>query len=241
MTKTPTVDWCSYASVYDTMAEHNPAYQDLLNQFRNAIGNWSMAAGSVIADLGAGTGNFSLELARTFPQSKVIHLEPNSGMNAVASHKAGKQAVTNLEILETGIDRASFQPGSLSAISTIHALYTFPDPCAAIRQMFTWLRPGGCLFACDVGRMSGPLNWAVPVLSGMVRRLGCLGAARLGVRSFEIARQNRRILKSSRSGNYWSHSHTEFCAAIESAGFTLLSSQIVFRGESDLVLAIKPN
>lgn len=161
-------------------------------------------------------------------------------MNAIARLKAESHSVRNLEIQESGIDQALFQPHSLSAISTVHALYTFPDPHTSIRQMFEWLRPGGFLFACDVGRMSGPLNWAVPVLSEMLRRLGWMGTAKLGYRALEIARQNRRISQSSRTGKFWSHSHTEFRAAIESAGFSLLSSKIVFRGESDLVLAIKP-
>ena len=40
MPETLNVNWHSYAEVYDLMADNNPAYQDLIVQFKQAIASW---------------------------------------------------------------------------------------------------------------------------------------------------------------------------------------------------------
>ncbi len=40
MRKALNVNWHSYAEVYDLMADNNPAYQDLIAQFQQAIAAW---------------------------------------------------------------------------------------------------------------------------------------------------------------------------------------------------------
>ncbi len=82
------VDWNSYAEVYDLMADNNPAYQDLIAQFKHAIATWCIEPRSTLADLGAGTGNFSIELAQAFPTCQVIHLDANPEMNHLAERHA---------------------------------------------------------------------------------------------------------------------------------------------------------
>ena len=54
------VSWSAYAAAYDLMAEHNPAYQSLVSDFQDVIQGWSMEPDSIILDVGAGTGNFSI-------------------------------------------------------------------------------------------------------------------------------------------------------------------------------------
>ena len=71
------VDWSSYASVYDMILAYNPAYKELLRTFSKDIAAWEIEPGALLADFGAGTGNFSLQLARQFPKSVVLHIDKN--------------------------------------------------------------------------------------------------------------------------------------------------------------------
>lgn len=49
------VDWSSYAEVYDMILDYNPAYQELIIKFQDAIADWQIAAPASILDIGAGT------------------------------------------------------------------------------------------------------------------------------------------------------------------------------------------
>lgn len=234
------VDWNSYAEVYDLMADNNPAYQDLIAQFKRAIATWCIEPRSTLADLGAGTGNFSIELAQAFPTCQVIHLDANPEMNHVAERKAAAQRVSNLCLATTDIAAASFQANSLAAITTVHALYAFPHPTEVIAKIFAWLEPGGYLFACDAGRMGKVSAWAVYLLSEFYRRHGLRRTAQFYYRARVVTRQNQLIVTAQRDGVYWTHTHSEFRAAIESAGFEILAATEVYRGDSDLIVARKP-
>src|SRR6266446_3556848 len=82
------VNWSAYATQYDLMAERNPAYQELLDHCVSTVRQWPLRAGDAIADFGAGTGNFSIALARALPEASVLHLELDAQMLAVAEAKA---------------------------------------------------------------------------------------------------------------------------------------------------------
>jgi ubiquinone/menaquinone biosynthesis C-methylase UbiE len=237
---TPQVDWRSYAQVYDLMAENNPAYQELIGRFKRTIAGWRVESGSTLADLGAGTGNFSIELAQAFPGCQVTHLDGSEGMNSVAKRKAAVRCVSNLEFVTTDVEMAPFRVNSLAAMATVHVLYALPRPRETIARIFDWLQPGGYLFACDAGRMASVLKWTIYLLREFYRRQGFWRTAQFYSRAREVLRQNKRILKTQRNGVYWSHTHAEFRKAIESAGFVVVEASEVYRGNSDLVLGRKP-
>lgn len=239
-------DWQAYAQVYDRMAASNPAYQDLLARFREAIGRWPLPPGAVLADLGAGTGNFSLALARRFPACRVIHLDANAAMNEVAGRKAQQAGCRNLALLTHDIagaldgPDAPFAPGSLAAITTVHALYAFPEPKAVLAAAWRWLRPGGHLLACDAGRMSPVWGWAAYLLAHEARRHGPAAAWRLYREARSVAALNRPLRQAQREGRLWRHTPEEFRAAVAGAGFEVLQAQVVYRGDSDFIVARKP-
>lgn len=240
MRKVTNVNWHSYAEVYDLMADNNPAYQDLIAQFQQAIAGWRIEPQSQLADLGAGTGNFSIKLAQSFPACQVIHLDGNAEMNRLAERKACGRHASNLCFVTTDIGAAPFQPASLSAITTVHALYAFPQPNNVIAKMYEWLQPGGYLFACDAGRMGKVSKWVVYLLREFYRRQGLWRTAQFYYHARVVTQQNRLIAKAQRDGVYWLHTHAEFRAAIEAVGFEVLTAREVYRGNSDLVIARKP-
>lgn len=238
-------DWAAYAEVYDLMAEHNPAYQDLLQRIRAAVARWPLAAGSRLADLGAGTGNVSLMLAAMHPACHVVHVDRNEAMNRRAQRKAAQAGCGNLTVLthevggRDGDPPLPFAAGSLSAVVTVHALYAFPEPQRVLARLHDALQPGGYLLACDAGRMSSVLGWAAHVLGAHWRRHGLAATLSFWRRARSVATLNRPLARAQRQGRLWRHTPAQFRAAIEAAGYEVVEACEVYRGNSDFVVARK--
>lgn len=235
-----TVDWSAYAQVYDLMADNNPAYQDLLTQFQSDMHLWDLRDHAVIADLGAGTGNFSLLVAQAFPSASVVHLDSNPAMNALAKRKAASRGLSNIDVLTTDIDKATFPQASIDAVVTVHALYSFPDPRATIQDIYQWLRPGGLVWACDLGREMNIGDWARFLFRESYRQRGLARTIQHFIRGRVITRENRRIAAAQRVGTYWKHALSEYRMAFETAGFRVTGARAAYRGYSDIVQAQKP-
>ncbi len=236
----PDTDWTGYATVYDLIAAHNPAYQDLVRRFRDIAGTWSPVPGSRLVDIGAGSGNFSLALAELYPDCTVIHLDGNAEMNAIAAGKAAARRLTNIEIRTADIDAFHLEPGSVAGVTAVHALYAFPDPRGVVRRLSEWLTPGGHVLACDPGRVLDTGEWARYIFGATVRRHGLVRAVRLYVRALAGLRQNRHIAQRQSAGSYWLHTLDEFRGVFGDAGLEVTTAIVTYRGCSDLVVARKP-
>lgn len=234
------VDWRSYAAVYDVMAEANPAYQALVDDYRQFVGRLRLRSGDVLVDVGAGTGNFALAAADAWPQCHVLHVDADEAMNHLARAKRAARQLGNVEIRTAAIDAFDVPDASAALVTVVHALYAFPDPAAAIRKMYRWLRPGGALFACDPGRPIDVGEWSRYVFRHMCAQRGIARAAWQVWRAREVIRQNRRIGRAVDSGAYWRHDPATFRSAFEGAGFEVAELRSAYRGVSDLVIAQKP-
>lgn len=233
------VGWSSYAKTYDLMAANNPAYQQLVAQFLNETQKWKFNAQEVLLDLGAGTGNFSLELAKRFPHCQVLHIDADPVMNETAQMKANERCITNINITTQEMRNISFPPETISAIVCVHALYSFPNPQNIIVNMWDWLKPGSDAFVCDLGRILDIADWSKYLFRELYRQHGLLKTLSLFYQGRSIAKQNRLIAASQKSGSFWTHSLAEFCQTFESAGFEILVSYETYRGYSDLVVCQK--
>lgn len=233
------VNWKAYATAYDLMAKNNPAYQDILKMLSQESIKWPMRAGDIIADLGAGTGNFSTLLSSLFPQTSVVHIDSCREMNASALDKARTLQCQNFQILEEDISSLDFPAGSLSAVICVHSLYAFPNAIELIAKIHQWLHPGGQLFACDLGRQMNVIDWAQYFFRESYKRDRLLVTLHRFWKGRVVAKQNRKILAAQKKGKYWMHSLSDFRNAFEQVGFKIMRSQECYRGYSDLVVAVK--
>ena len=239
MRRKKTVNWEKYASAYDLMAHNNPSYQDILAIMSQQSAGWSIKAGDMIADLGAGTGNYSTLLASLFPSATVVHVDSSQEMNERASQKACFLSCKNLQVRTEAVDMVNFLPESLAAVVCVHALYTFPNYRHLISKMHRWLRPGGVLFVCDLGRPMDVNDWSRYIFREAYRQDGLLATLRLFWKGRVVANQNRKIRALQESGDYPMHELAEFRKRFERCGFRTILSEECYRGYSDLIIAVK--
>ncbi|MEL7120136.1 MAG: methyltransferase domain-containing protein [Bacteroidota bacterium] len=239
MQNTFTVNWRRYAQTYDILLEYNPFYQQLFKEVIAEVKQWDIKKDDFIADIGAGTGNYSIKMAQLFPQAEIFHIDNDGGMNAVTRDKIEKTPLRNHHFLEKDIEDVYMASNSLRAIISIHALYIFQDPKMVLTYMFNWLEFGGYAIFVDPGRVANMLNWQLAIGQHLIRKYGLRKTMEIMKQAREINDQNAYIRERQLRGELWTHSHQEFCEAVNEAGFTIISSKKTFRGISDLVIARK--
>jgi SAM-dependent methyltransferase len=126
-------------------------------------------------DVGTGTGLVALRAAAR--ARHVTGIDHSSGMLEQASAKArgsGLSDVTSFRLMDA--ERLDFPDRSFDVVVSLYALFHFPDPVSAIREMCRVLRPGGRLV---IGVGAGPpaLSWNA-VAEGTRKAIDLVAAAR---------------------------------------------------------------
>ncbi len=86
---------------------------------------------STILDIGAGTGSWSLLMARR--AKHVTAVEPSSSMIRVMREDSAAESITNIHIVQGEWPEVSVEPHDFSLCS--HAMYACPDLAAFVRKM----------------------------------------------------------------------------------------------------------
>lgn len=121
------------------IAQHH-LYGPFTRQFLSAAG---ITAGMKVLDVGSGAGDVALSLAELVgPQGRVVGVDTNADILAVAAER----------VRATGWSTVSFRPGNLAdleldrdfdAVVGRWILMYLPDPARFLREVRTYLRPGG--------------------------------------------------------------------------------------------------
>jgi ubiquinone/menaquinone biosynthesis C-methylase UbiE len=117
-------------------------------------------AGDVILDVGAGTGSQAIAIKRRAPGARVIGLDPDPQVLALARDKA-QAAGVDIEWVEGLGDRAAQVLGHGIATKVVSSLVLHQCDLvvkeATLRAMAQVLRPGGRLAIADYGLQRTPL------------------------------------------------------------------------------------
>lgn len=235
------VDWNSYAGCYDLLAAINPAYVELLEEFRVFCHN-VLGEGMRILDLGGGTGNF---FCHALPEElrdrcELIHLDSDAEMISIAREKY-RQHGLNVQLIHRDASKTIFPAGHLDCIVSVNALYAMPAPIQILRRAIHWLRPRGSLFLVDLGRVLNTREWRSFLVKSNIPQMGAFRTLRTLLREGSvIARANREIVECQRNGTYWQHTTEELRVILERVGFELDGVRPVYRGYSDLAYGHKP-
>jgi ubiquinone/menaquinone biosynthesis C-methylase UbiE len=91
-----------------------------------ALAILSVQPGELVADVGAGTGIFSRQLAQSLPDARVVGVEPGTDMRRAA--EAASHELPNLSFVAGTAEALPFPDGSLSLVTAATAAHWFDRP-----------------------------------------------------------------------------------------------------------------
>lgn len=233
------MDWDAYAEYYDELCELNPAYHENIEILLDRLKQWQLPEDSHICDMGAGTGNYIVELSKHLPGANYRHVDFDIRMNDLAARKYETNKISNVEIIQEEAHNVSFPADSFDLIICINALYTFTPQDQVLKNMRDWLKPDGRLFVIDFGRQQSTLDWTIYIFREALKAHRVGRYARTLLEGREILKQNRRATKGQQSGRYWLHTTDEFGNALRGSGFTIHEIESCYRGYADLAVCSK--
>jgi SAM-dependent methyltransferase len=114
------------------------------------LGRWGLTADSVVIDLGAGTGQFTLAVARHC--ARVIAVDVSPVMLDLLRGKIEGAGLDRVDVVEAGFLTYQHTGRPADVVYSRYALHHLPDTWKAIAlaRMRDMLRPGGLLRLSDV-------------------------------------------------------------------------------------------
>ena len=115
-------------------------------QPEKALDALAIEPGTTVADVGAGTGYFTLRIARRVgPQGHVVATDIEPRMLAVLAERATKAHLSNIETRVVTNDDPRLDPGSLDLVLMVDVYHELAHPQAELAAVKRALRPGGRL------------------------------------------------------------------------------------------------
>lgn len=108
----------------------------------------NLAPGATVADLGAGTGYFSMRLARAVPQGTVYAVDIEPAMLAYIEKRAAAAGVTNIVTVRAG-ERSPNLPKPVDVLLVVDTYHHLPDRVAYFRQAQASLTRSGRVAIID--------------------------------------------------------------------------------------------
>jgi SAM-dependent methyltransferase len=99
--------------------------------------------GQRFLDIAAGTGEPGLRIAQRIPGGRVVITDLAEGMLQVATEKAARAGLSNVEFKEADASALPFDDNSFDGVSCRLGYMFFPDMAQAAREMVRVLKPGG--------------------------------------------------------------------------------------------------
>jgi SAM-dependent methyltransferase len=112
--------------------------------------SWGLDASSVVVDLGCGTGQFALAVARSC--RRVVAVDVSPPMRQRLHRKCDEAGIDNVEIVAAGFLSYDHVGDPADIVYSRYALHHLPDfwKVLALRRVRAMLRPGGLLRLWDV-------------------------------------------------------------------------------------------
>jgi ubiquinone/menaquinone biosynthesis C-methylase UbiE len=110
-----------------------------------------MAPGLTVLDAGCGPGLLTIPIARAVgPQGSVVGLDVQEGMIQRARAAAAQAAMSNITFLIAGLGEGKLPTASFDRALLVTVLGEIPDRPAALREIYSSLKPGGFLSITEV-------------------------------------------------------------------------------------------
>lgn len=111
-----------------------------------------LAPTSVVADVGAGTGLFTLDFARAVSQGSVVAVDVQPYFLEHISAKAAEASLANVRTVLASQTSVELPPRSTDVVFFCDAFHHVEQPAAYLASVYAALRPGGRLVVIDYDR-----------------------------------------------------------------------------------------
>lgn len=102
-----------------------------------------------VADIGAGTGYFTVRLARAVPEGAVIATDVEPNMVRFVEERANREHLSNVRALQAPANGSGLAAASVDRILIVDVWHHLADRVAYARDLAAALRPGGKLYIVD--------------------------------------------------------------------------------------------
>lgn len=117
------------------------------DQIMDALG---IAEGSVVADIGAGGGWFTIRLGRRVGANGTVYAEDiQRQMLEATSRRAAREGLTNVRTVLGTADDPRLPKGALDAVLIVDTYHELEDPVAMLRNIAAALKPQGRVGVVD--------------------------------------------------------------------------------------------
>ena len=107
-----------------------------------------LKAGQTVADIGAGTGYFTVRLAKAAAKPQVIAVDIEKSMVEYVKARAAKEGLKNVSGV-VAVDGSANLPGPVDLILIVDTFHHIPKRQAYFTDLAKFLRPGGRLAIID--------------------------------------------------------------------------------------------
>ncbi len=110
-----------------------------------------LEAGGALLEVGCGTGNLLLQLAKAFPKARVMGVDIEADSLAAARARIAAAGLQERVEARQGTVASAVQPGSVDAVAMIEVLHEIGPALrpGVVRESAAALRPGGWLVIVD--------------------------------------------------------------------------------------------
>jgi ubiquinone/menaquinone biosynthesis C-methylase UbiE len=105
--------------------------------------NLPLDADDVVADIGAGTGYFSLPLAARLPRGRILAVDIQQEMLDIIAARARAAAITNVETILAAEDDPRLPEGVVDLVLLVDAYHEFSRPREVMMKVVRALKPDG--------------------------------------------------------------------------------------------------
>jgi FkbM family methyltransferase len=108
-----------------------------------------LPADAEVADIGAGTGYFTVRLAEQVPEGRVFAVDIQSEMLDLLRQRLSRDGIANVELVQGSVDDPRLPSNSIDAALLVDAYHEFAYPREMMQGIVTALRRSGRLFLIE--------------------------------------------------------------------------------------------